>query len=93
MVFDRLRKDNLSINADKCKLEQSEHSSSTTNGGLRPLKSKVEALRNSAKPMIAKNLKNFLGMLNFYRPFLENATKRQGTSKFNKQQQKKLHQQ
>lgn len=80
VVFDRLRKGNLSINADKCKLGQSELEflgHTITSEGLRPLKSKVEALRNFSKPIIAKDLKKFLGMLNFYRPFLKNATKHQ----------------
>ena len=47
MVFNRLRKGNSSINADKCKLSQSELEFlglTITSEGLRPLKSKVEAL-------------------------------------------------
>ncbi|GBP17365.1 hypothetical protein EVAR_70487_1 [Eumeta japonica] len=80
IVFDRLRKGNLSINANKCRLGCSELvflGHTITSEGLLPPKEKVEAVRNFERPTTAKGLKRFLGMINFYRPFLQHATKSQ----------------
>lgn len=80
IVFERLRKGNLSINADKCRLARSELEflgHHITPEGLKPTEKKVEAIRDFEKPTIAKDLKRFLGMINFYRPFLPHATKNQ----------------
>ena len=79
-VFDRLRKGNLSINVGKCKLGQTKLkflSHIITSEGFRPPERKVEAVRNFKIPRMAEELKMLLGMTNFYRPFLQHATKPQ----------------
>lgn len=37
----------------------------------------MEAIRHFKKPLIAKDLKKFLGMINFYRPFIPRAADNQ----------------
>lgn len=80
VVFERLRKGNLSINADKCQIAKRELDflgHQITADGLRPTETKVEAIRSFKIPSVAKDLKRFLGMVNFYRPFLPHAAKNQ----------------
>lgn len=79
-VFERLRKFNLTVNATKCEFGKASlnflghHISST---GFRPMASKVDAIRRFTQPATAKELKRFLGMINFYRSFIPEATKHQ----------------
>ena len=71
VVIERLKAHNLVLNRDKCVFAQPEtflgHLISAA--GVAPLPSKVEAIRNFAQPRTLKQLKRFLGMLNFYRRF------------------------
>lgn len=79
-VFNRLRRGNLSINAGKCKIGQTELEflgHTITSEGLKPPKKRIEAILRFEKPTLAKDLKRFLGMINFYRPFLPHATRHQ----------------
>ncbi|BHF68522.1 hypothetical protein SprV_0301155800 [Sparganum proliferum] len=64
LVFDRLDKFGVVINPSKC----------VDSEGLRPLPppSKAEAVRNFPPPTSKRQLRRFLGMVNFYRRFLPN---------------------
>ncbi|BHF68118.1 hypothetical protein SprV_0301114800 [Sparganum proliferum] len=75
LVFDRLDKYGVVINPSKCvlggpSLEFLCHQ--VDSEGLRPLPSKVEAVRNFPPPTSKRQLQRFLGMVNFYRRFLPN---------------------
>ncbi|BHF63889.1 hypothetical protein SprV_0200688400 [Sparganum proliferum] len=75
LVFDRLYKSGVVINPSKCvlgvpSLEFLGHQ--VDSEGLRPLPSKVDAVRNFPPPTSKRQLQRFLGMVNFYRRFLFN---------------------
>ncbi|BHF72441.1 hypothetical protein SprV_0401550700 [Sparganum proliferum] len=75
LVFDRLDKFGVVINPSKCvlgvpSLEFLGHQ--VDSEGLRPLPSKVEAIRNFSPPTSKRQLQQFLGMVNFYRRYLPN---------------------
>ncbi|BHF62106.1 hypothetical protein SprV_0100508700 [Sparganum proliferum] len=75
LVFDRLDKFGVVINPSKCvlgvpSLEFLGHQ--VDSEGLRPLPSKVDAVRNFPPPTSKRQLQWFLGMVNFYRRFLPN---------------------
>ncbi|BHF63963.1 hypothetical protein SprV_0200695900 [Sparganum proliferum] len=75
LVFDRLDKFGVVINPSKCVLGEPSlkflgHQLDVE--GLRPLPSKVEAIRNFPPPTPKRQLQRFLGMVNFYRRFLPN---------------------
>ncbi|BHF72212.1 hypothetical protein SprV_0401527600 [Sparganum proliferum] len=75
LVFDRLDKFGVVVNPSKCvsgvpSLEFLGHQ--VDSEGLRPLPSKVEAVRNFPPPTSKRQLQRFLGMVNFYRRFLPN---------------------
>lgn len=79
-VFSRLKEYNLSINLSKCQLGKAEISflgHQVTANGISPLSEKVEAIKKFHKPTVAKDLKKFLAMINFYRRFIPNAIKAQ----------------
>lgn len=72
-IFEQLKKYGVVINTNKCVLGVSEvtflgyHVSAA---GIRPLPEKVQAIRDYPLPKTAKELRRFLGMINFYRKFL-----------------------
>ncbi|BHF66484.1 hypothetical protein SprV_0200950100 [Sparganum proliferum] len=75
LVFDRLDKFGVVINPSKCvlgvpSLKFLGHQ--VDSEGLRPLPSKVDAVRNFPPPTSKRQLQRFLGMVNFYRRFLPN---------------------
>ncbi|BHF84689.1 hypothetical protein SprV_0902784000 [Sparganum proliferum] len=75
LVFDRLDKFGVVINPSKCvlgvpSLEFLGHQ--VDSEGLRPLPSKVDAVRNFPPPTTKRQLQRFLGLVNFYRRFLPN---------------------
>ncbi|BHF74435.1 hypothetical protein SprV_0501752100 [Sparganum proliferum] len=75
LMFDRLNKFGVVINPSKCvlcvpSLEFLGHQ--VDSEGLRPLPSKVEAVRNFPPPTFKRQVQRFLGMVNFYRRFLPN---------------------
>ncbi|BHF82673.1 hypothetical protein SprV_0802581200 [Sparganum proliferum] len=75
LVFDRLDKFGVVINPSKCvlgvpSLEFLGHQ--VDSEGLRPLPSKVDAVRNFPPPTSKRQLQRFLGMVIFYRRFLPN---------------------
>ncbi|BHF75000.1 hypothetical protein SprV_0501809300 [Sparganum proliferum] len=75
LVFDRLDQFGVVINPSKCvlgvpSLDFLGHHVDAQ--GLRPLSSKVEAIRGFPPPTSKRQLQRFLGMVNFYRRFLPN---------------------
>ncbi|MBM3939179.1 MAG: hypothetical protein FJ333_11085, partial [Sphingomonadales bacterium] len=75
-LFGRLEKHGLVLNEDKCEfgkqgLEYLGHWVSAS--GIRPVESKVEAIKNFPAPQSVSSLQTFLGMINFYRRFLRGA--------------------
>nr|VZI13842.1 unnamed protein product [Spirometra erinaceieuropaei] len=75
LVFDRLDQFGVAINPSKCVLGLPSldflcHHVDAQ--GLRPLSSKVEAIRDFPPPTSKRQLQRFLGMVNFYRRFLPN---------------------
>ncbi|RYA68756.1 hypothetical protein DD592_26750, partial [Enterobacter cloacae complex sp. 2DZ2F20B] len=76
-LFERLKQHQIVVNAAKCVFGASEveylgHSISTH--GTRPATAKVTAISDFPKPQTVKDLRRFLGMINFYRRFVKNAT-------------------
>nr|VZI36242.1 unnamed protein product [Spirometra erinaceieuropaei] len=75
LVFDRLDQFGVVINPSKCvlgvpSLDFLGHHVDAQ--ALRPLSSKVEAIRDFPPPTSKRQLQRFLGMVNFYRRFLPN---------------------
>lgn len=80
IVFERLREYGMSVNPAKCILGKEETKylgHLITPNGLSPLPEKVEAIKLYKKPMIAKDLRRFIAMINFYRRFIPNAVETQ----------------
>ncbi|BHF77780.1 hypothetical protein SprV_0602089000 [Sparganum proliferum] len=74
-VFDRLQQFGVVLNPSKCvfgvpSLEFLGHL--VDSHGIRPLPSKVAAIRDFPHPTSKRQLQRFLGMVNFYRRFLPN---------------------
>ena len=72
-VFHRLDEYGVVINPSKCQFGQTEVKflgHLITPQGIRPLPSKVEAISNFPIPTSKRQLKRFLGMVNFYRRFI-----------------------
>ena len=74
-VLDRLRQAKLVANPSKCVVGHAEiqylgHLVGA--GEMRPLDSKVEAVRQYAKPETKKQLRAFLGLCGYYRKFVQN---------------------
>lgn len=75
-VFTRLREFGLTINANKCtfgteSLEYLGHH--ITAAGSKPLSDKVQAVMDFKRPNTLAQLRQFLGMLNFYRRHIKDA--------------------
>lgn len=80
MVFDRLREFGLQINLSKCEFNKSTITflgHQITAAGIQPLKDKINAIESFQLPTVAKNLKTFIAMINFYRRFIPHAVKNQ----------------
>ena len=72
-VLERLRKHGIRVNSEKCKFFQKSvrylgHEISSK--GLQPTKQKIEAVLKAPEPQNEKELRAFLGLLNFYAKFL-----------------------
>ncbi|XP_025831093.1 uncharacterized protein LOC108740169 [Agrilus planipennis] len=79
-LFGRLQHHGVVINQAKCvfgKPEVQFLGYQLTGNGAEPLPEKVETIRKYPKPENAKQLRQFLGMLNFYLQFLPNAADKQ----------------
>ena len=75
-LFDRLQAHGLVIKLEKCKFGLAEIDflgHRVSKDGIRPLQSKVDAVRNFPKPINVKSLERFLGMINFYHGFIPHA--------------------
>ena len=78
MVLERFRKYGVVINPSKCefgvtKLQFLGHQ--VDNEGIQPLQEKVLAIKNFPLPNTRKQLREFLGLVNFYHRFVQNCAK------------------
>lgn len=79
-VFKRLQENGITVNLEKCDFVKSEidflgyH---VTSQGIRPTEENYKAIAEFPKPITIKDLRRFLGMINFYRSNLPNAAKHQ----------------
>lgn len=79
-LFERLKEYGIVVNTAKCVLGQPEVTFlgyRVSAAGTKPLESKVESIRQYPVPKTVKELRRFLGMLNFYRRFVPNAAQLQ----------------
>jgi hypothetical protein len=79
-IFKRLQDYGMLLNASKCVLGASEVTFlgySISEKGTRPLDSKVQAILEFPQPQNVRQLRRFLGMINFYRRFLPQAASSQ----------------
>ena len=73
LVFERLKYYGLILNRDKCIFDVDEIvflGHKVNREGVAPLESKVTAIQNFPRPGNMKQLRRFLGMLNYYRRFI-----------------------
>jgi transposase InsO family protein len=74
-VLQRLRDKNLTLNKEKCEFCRTTMKfmgHTVTAEGLMPQESKIEAVLNTAPPQNVKEVKSFLGLLNYCSKFLPN---------------------
>ena len=72
-LFERLVEYGLVVNPPKCVLGQSSLDflgHRATSDGIHPLQDRVQAIIDYPQPRTAKSLKEYLGLLNFYRRFV-----------------------
>ena len=75
MIFQRFRQYNLPLNLEKskiCKESIAFLGHSVSVNGIVPLPGKVDAISKYPQPIMAKNLRSFLGMTSFYRRHVRN---------------------
>lgn len=75
-VFERLRSYGMVINTTKCIFGAPEVTFlgyTVSPDGIKPLNTKVQAIKDFPKPRNVKELRRFLGMINFYRRFIPSA--------------------
>ena len=78
ILFQRLQEYGLSINPAKCSFAAAELKflgHRITKNGIEVLPERVAAIRSFPKPESRKQLRRFLGMINFYRRFIKNAAR------------------
>ncbi|KMQ86466.1 pol polyprotein [Lasius niger] len=76
VLFERLQEYGVIVNPAKCVFGQPEVEFlgyQVTGDGTRPLPARVKAIADYEEPRTAKELRRFLGMINFYRRFLPKA--------------------
>lgn len=79
-LFTRLQEFGMVINTGKCVFGAKEVTFlgySISGNGTKPLPAKVEAISNFPTPKTVRELRRFLGMVNFYRRFIPNAAQHQ----------------
>lgn len=79
-VFKRLEEHGLIINAEKSTFGQSSIKFlgyQISNEGTTPLSDKVEIIKDFPRPKTAKDMRRYLGMLNYYRKFIPKAVEAQ----------------
>lgn len=77
-LFERMKNYGIVVNTSKCVFGVPEVTflGYTINAaGTKPLDSKVQAIREFPEPKTVRQLRRYLGMLNFYRRFIPNAAK------------------
>ena len=75
LLFERLREFGVVVNPNKCVFGRSELEflgHRINRDGVSPLPDKVEAIRDCSVPTTVKQLRGFLGLVNFYRRFIPN---------------------
>jgi len=80
LLFKRLEQYGIQLNADKCNFEQEKISFlgyEVTGKGTRLLPEKIQAIKDFKQPETTKQLRQFLGTINFYRRFIPGATQDQ----------------
>lgn len=76
-VFQRLAQYGLRLNTDKCTFGASEVNflgHHIDANGITPLPEKIDAIRNFPTPTSIKQIRRFIGMINFYRRFIPNCS-------------------
>lgn len=79
-LFTRLKEFGMVINPSKCVFGAKEVTflgCVVSAAGIKPMESKVEAIKQFPIPKNVRELRRFLGMINFYRRFLKDAAKSQ----------------
>ncbi|CAB3220776.1 unnamed protein product [Arctia plantaginis] len=82
IFFQRLKEYGVLVNTSKSHLGQSEVvflGYRVSAAGTQPLQSKIEAIQNFPEPKTVKELRRFLGMINFYHRFLPHAAQLQAS--------------
>lgn len=77
-LFDRFRQYDIIINAEKCQfgVESLEFlGRSLESKGIKPLSEKVSLIFNYQRPKSLRQLRHFLGLINFHRSFIQNCGK------------------
>ena len=77
MVFERLDKYHVTLNGTKCHILRQEVGYlgyTLTAEGIKPQAKKIQAIQQIAIPRNKKELRRFLGMINYYRDMLPNKT-------------------
>ncbi|CAK1599624.1 unnamed protein product [Parnassius mnemosyne] len=77
-IFNRLKEYGMLINTSKCVFGASEVTFlgyKISANGIKPLQEKVQAIKDFPSPKNVRQLRRFLGMINFYRRFLPNAAR------------------
>lgn len=75
-IFTRMRDYGVLINVNKCVFGSSEVTFlgyTISEKGTKPMESKIQAIADFPVPKTARELRRFLGMINFYRRFIPNA--------------------
>lgn len=80
LIFQRFKEHGLIINVEKCNFVKEEVKflgHYINSDGIKPTPDKIEAISNFKQPSTVKELRRFLGMVNFYRRFLPHAAEHQ----------------
>ena len=77
LVIERLRKHNLKFKMSKCKFAQTRIeylSHIIEDGKISPNPAKVAEVANATRPKTVKQVQSFLGLVSYYRKFIENCS-------------------
>lgn len=77
-IFERLRQNNLKIQPDKCEFLRKEVcylGHVITENGVKPNPDKIKVIEKFPRPTNQKEIKGFLGLVGYYRKFIENFSK------------------